>query len=211
MQDEAKTEAVLSAMARRRALGTLMGLVEGVVCDDQLLDAEVAYLRRWLQDHEEIAARWPGNVVAARIDQVLADGVIVSEERAELLQLLQALAGEQSDEPALRQSVVARVFDDKPALAFDGRTFVLTGAFVFGPRSICQRAIELRGGRVVESISRRVDWVVVGAFGSPVWAGGSFGGKIQTAMDLRASYGGPGLVQESDWATALCQARVAVA
>lgn len=211
MKDEAATDAVLSSMARRRALGTLMGLVEGVVCDDQLLDAEVAYLRQWLADHGDIASRWPGNIVAARIDQVLADGLITPDERNELLNLLQALAGEQADDPALRQSVVAGVFNESPQVVFEDRTFVLTGEFVFGPRSVCQRAIEIRGGRVVNAVSRRVDWVVVGAFGSQVWAGGSFGGKIQTAMELKAQHGGPGLVREADWADALCAARVAVA
>jgi hypothetical protein len=211
MKDEATTDATLGSFARRRALSTLMGLVEGMVCDGQLLDAEVAYLRQWLADHGDIASRWPGNIVAARIDQVLADGLIAPDERSELLRMLQALAGEQADDPTLRQSVVTGVFNESPRVFFEDRTFVLTGEFVFGPRSVCQRAIEMRGGRVVGSVSRRVDWVVVGAFGSQVWAGGSFGGKIQTAMEFRAQYGGPGLVREADWADALCAARLVVA
>jgi hypothetical protein len=80
----AKSVAMDAAIVRK-SLNNLMGIVNGLVCDNQLPDTEIHYLATWLEQNREIADEYPANIVFRRVREVLADGVITDEERAELL------------------------------------------------------------------------------------------------------------------------------
>lgn len=68
-----------------KAMHTLHGLVQGIVADDKVDDSEVASLIRWASNHREFANRHPLNEVIPRINDIVADGVVDEEERADLL------------------------------------------------------------------------------------------------------------------------------
>ena len=79
------------AMSQRRlakSVQTLMGIVTGLIADEQLSDKEIFFLRTWLSENVDVASAWPGSVIWARLDRVLADGVVEEVERAELVDLL---------------------------------------------------------------------------------------------------------------------------
>ncbi|WP_085318250.1 BRCT domain-containing protein [Derxia lacustris] len=186
-----------------RSLGALVGIAQGLLCDGVLNDDEIRFLDRWLVANESLSLTWPGDVLHARVRAVLADGVIAEEERAYLVATLQSLIGGSLEELAEPTHVTALAFDHTAEVTFEGRRFVLTGDFVFGPRKTCSRVIELHGGEVASSITRKVDYVVVGGLGSPEWKHGSFGIKIETAMQLRRDGLPIALVQEDQWANAI--------
>ena len=187
----------------RRSMGALLGIAQGLVCDKHLNDDEVRFLNAWLTENENISLVWPGDVVHARVREVLADGVITDEERAYLLDTLQRMVGGTLDNLDEAAHVSDLMFDPEPRVSFDGRSFCLTGDFVFAPRKTCAAAIERRGGSVASSVSHKLHYLVVGGLGSPERKHGSFGTKVEKAMALRREGAMLLVVREDAWAQAL--------
>jgi hypothetical protein len=129
-----------------RSMGALVGIAQGLICDRHLNDDEVAFLCLWLEANESISLTWPGDVVYARIKEVLEDGVITEPERTYLIETLQKVIGGTLEDLSQSEHVSDLMFDAVHAITFEGRKFCLTGNFVFAPRIRCADAIEKRGG-----------------------------------------------------------------
>lgn len=192
-----------------RSLGALVGIAQGLICDGHLNDQEIQFLESWLSANENISLTWPGDVVHARIKQVLADGVVTQEERDHLLLTLQQLIGGNLDDLAAATHVTELGFDNATEITFVGKTFCLTGEFVFAPRTRCAEEIEKRGGLLRNSVTRKLDHLVIGSLGSPEWKHGSFGTKIEGAMALKREGSSLLLIREDDWASALSRHPIA--
>jgi NAD-dependent DNA ligase len=182
----------------RRSLGGLVGIATGLLADRHLSDDEIRFLSEWLQANDAIAYCWPGDVLQARIKGVLADGIISEAERAHLVETLQALLGGTLDDLAASTHATTLTFDEVHTVQFPGSAFCLTGDFVYGPREVCARAIESRGGVVKSSVTKKLNYLIVGGLGSPEWKHGSFGNKIERAMRNKRD-GLPILVVHEDW------------
>lgn len=187
----------------KRSLGALLGIATGLLADRQLNDLEIRFLNEWLQGNSAIATSWPGDVIHARIQGVLSDGVVTESERLHLVKTLQELVGGTLEELASSTHVTQLAFDDVPQLRFSGTSFCLTGDFVFAPREICAREIEQRGGVVIRSVTKKLNYLVVGGLGSPEWKHGSFGIKIEQAIKHKRDGLSVKIVHEDRWASSL--------
>jgi NAD-dependent DNA ligase len=186
-----------------RSLGALVGIAQGLVCDRHLNDSEITFLKGWLEANDNVALTWPGDVVYARIQAVLADGIVNEEERAHLLDTLQKLIGGTLDELESNTHVSDLMFDPVTSVEFSGHVFCLTGEFVYAPRSVCASAIEVRGGAVAGNVSKKLNYLVVGGLGSPEWKHGSFGTKVEKAVALKRDGVPIMIVHEDHWANSL--------
>jgi hypothetical protein len=143
-----------------------MGIVEGIVCDNQLADAEVRFLARWLDANKQAAAAFPGSIIARRVSEVLSDGILTDDEKTKLLADLKMLStADLMDAVPELPAHIAAAFAKAPVVEIPSKLFVLTGEFLFGSRPICERAIMKRGGSVGSSVSGRTNYVVVGGNG----------------------------------------------
>lgn len=203
MSTEWARQAIMYQAEFRQSLGQLIALVNGLVADRVLSDAEIQFLGGWTKAHDAVVYDWPGNIIKERVSAVLADGIVTEDERAYLLETLDDLVGCKPETMQAAAHVTELAFDDVPRLVFPGRGFCLTGNFVYAPREVCENACALRGGVVKSSVSKKVHYVVVGSLGSVEWRFGSFGTKIKKAVELR-NEGVPILiVREGAWAAAL--------
>jgi NAD-dependent DNA ligase len=187
----------------KRSFGALVGIAQGVLCDRKLADDEIRFLNAWLVENDAIATDWPGDVIHQRIRVALADGVITEVEREHLVQTLQELIGGTLEELAASKHVTSLAFDDVPRVEFDGARFCLTGEFVFAPREKCATAIHDRGGTVTSSVTKKLRYLVVGGLGSPEWKHGSFGTKIERAVQYKREGLPIMIVHEDRWASSL--------
>ena len=73
--------------------------------------------------------------------------------------------------------------------------FVLTGDFARCEREEAEEKIKAAGGTVKSSVTKAVQYVVVGAKGSDRWTKGSYGAKIAKAQAM----GVPVLREEALW------------
>ena len=196
----------LSAVNRNdmnRSFSALLGIAQGMLCDRHLNDAEIRFLHEWLDQSQSIAAEWPGDVVYARVRAVLEDGVVTEHERQHLTHTLEQLLGGTLDELVKAAAAAGPAFDQPDAITYPQARFCLTGEFVYAPPDVCAAAIERRGGMISSAITRKLNYLVVGGLGSQEWKAGSFGAKVDKALEYKRE-GAPILILHEDrWVASL--------
>jgi len=182
-----------------------VGIASGLLADGVLNDQEIRFLEAWLREHDVVGTAWPGDVLYCRVKDVLADGRITEEERAHLVETLQQIIGGSLEEPQGHEPVNQLAFDENAKLDVGGKTFCLTGDFVFGPRERCAAKVAERGGIVLNGVTRELNYLVVGALGSKEWKHGSFGTKIEKAVAYKRAGVSISIVREDRWTIAVQQ------
>lgn len=74
-----------------KSINSLLGLLEGIAIDGHVTSGEVGMLRIWLADHVDVADRHPFNELIGVLAAAVEDGVLNSEERADLTWLCERL------------------------------------------------------------------------------------------------------------------------
>lgn len=179
-----------SALNRRRRavreVDELIGLCKGIVADGVVNREEASFLQDWLQHNREARGIWPASVLYPRIQDMLADGTLDSEEERELLRLLVQISGGNPkciDAHSLTSSLPLN--NPIPRIVIPGRSFCFTGKFLCGSRADCEVEISSRGGEILEGVSQDLDFLVIGLIGSRDWIHSTFGRKIEKAVDYR--------------------------
>ncbi len=197
-------------VASQKSQAELLGLVRGILADGLVVEEEARFLMDWIASNEAIRRDWPGNVLFARIHEMLADRVLDADEQRELLRTLvdfvdlkdrSALAAADNGlrGPMAGVSLASPYDDPPPPVEHMGRVFVVTGDFASMSRKMAERAIYERGGAINNAVSKRVHYVLVGGLGSEMWVGGSYGTKIDKAVQLRNEGNPIFLVAEEHW------------
>lgn len=84
---------------RDKLFANLISIIDGIVADGIVNDAEVLYLDTWLLEAKQIINNGVIKSLSARVSDILADGVITSDEREDLKQQLQAIQQDILDIP----------------------------------------------------------------------------------------------------------------
>ena len=183
----------------KQSLGELLGLARGLMADQVLTNSEIHFLHDWLEQRYSMTSSFPGNVIHERIKDVLEDGVITEEERSHLVETLNMLIEDRLEDLAEQVDLTELWFDEVGLLDFDKTRFCLTGNFVYGPKDVCQSAIEQRGGIVSPSVGDELQFLVVGGLGVDEWRSGGLGAKIESAIRLRAKGELVKIIPEDSW------------
>lgn len=193
--------------ARRlnRSVDELVGLCRGLLADGGVSREEVDYLQRWLACNREFAKEYPFRELYALLETALVDGVMDADEERDILAAVHQLAGNTVDpghQPVpgvVSSSSRLPLCSPPPSLEFEGRAFVVTGTFDYGPRRQVVAAIAERGGVAKATVSRQVHYLVVGNIGARDWLHSSFGTKIKDAVALRDCGAPVAIVDEDHW------------
>ena len=183
----------------KQSMGALLGIATGLLADGELTNSEIGFLKSWLDQHDAIANEWPGDVIHARINAIVVDGVITEEERAYLVETLQQLVGSDVEALSSEKHVTSFGVAEQTDIVFPDSLFCFTGEFMYGPKDSCVRCTERRGGIVIESVTKKLNYLVVGGRGSKEWKHGSFGTKIQKAMTYKERGARIEVVPEEHW------------
>jgi hypothetical protein len=189
-----------SSNALEQSLQELRSIVTGLMADEKLSDAEIAFLDHWLQQHHVVANSFPGNIIHERIQDVLADGVVTMAERRYLVETLNLLIENKLDDLAGQVDIEELWFDEVEYIEFGNNSFCLTGNFIYGPVEVCEQAIEQRGGIVSRSTKTEPQFLVVGGLGVDEWRTGGLGVEIETALSLRKQGKKLKIIPEDSWA-----------
>lgn len=205
MIDDPGAQAALRNRRLNKGIELLLGLVTGIIADSQLHDLEIQFLNTWLADHEDVAAVWPGSLIAQRLQATLADGIVTEDERQHLLATLTQMAvTDFANTGSASPEVMALPLDDQCLVALRDANVCLTGEFLFGTRTKCE-AISVKAGAVPHgTVTRKTAFLIVGTNVSPHWAHTSYGRKIQQSIELQQDGGSIKIISERRWLDALC-------
>lgn len=181
----------------------LIGLATGMLSDGELSDEEIKFLDDWLTNHDAISHEWPGSVIHNRIRVALEDGVITNDERSYLVETLQLLIGGNAEKLFDESHATDLCLDEDIKITFADSAFCFTGDFVFGPRSACAQFTSNKGGRIIKGITKKLDYLIIGSLGSQEWKHGSFGTKIEKAMNYKSQGVPINILGEDCWANQL--------
>lgn len=74
-----------------KTFNTLIGLIEGIVIDARINEVELAFLETWLDAQRARAQKHPFNEIVPLLDQAIADGVLSSGGKDDILWLCKRL------------------------------------------------------------------------------------------------------------------------
>jgi hypothetical protein len=182
-----------------RLIDELIGISRGVIADGVVDEQEAIFIGQWIENHREIAEKWPVNVLYARLTEMLKDGILSEDEQEELLETLRDLTGESSLFQEPNRSTTLPVDKPAPEIEFEGKTFCLTGKFVFGSTMDCEETIAEMGGEVVPMPGRETDYLVIGELCSPDWVHTTFGRSIEKGVELKEQGHPLTILTEEHW------------
>lgn len=193
ISNDAAPTFIQRAMTWAKATNEIAGLIRGLLVDGAVSNDEAIYLRNWIKARPEVLHDPLVMALAKRIERIFEDGV-ASPEELEELRLVMESYGKDDQKPT-----TLPLDNPMPALLFVGKTFCFTGPFVSGKRSWCEEQVRKRQGFSVGSISRSVNFLVIGTKVSPAWANQTYGRKIEAAFGLKQSGHQISIVTEEHW------------
>lgn len=185
-----------------RDIDQLLGICEFALQDGAIDPDEARAIAAWLENHPACLETWPASLLYERLRSMLADGAIDDQEQGELLGLILQLVGPRHATGGNAPSPLP-INAPPPLILFPDRCFCFTGVFDYGPRKHCIEAVSARGALTIPSITKKLDYLVIGNIGSEVWKHSSFGDKIQKAIEYRERGGRLAIISETHWCSAL--------
>lgn len=189
----------------------LQGILHGIVTDHNISKSELDALSDWIDSHDHLKGVYPYDEIESLVVSVLRDGIIHAKEHKVLTAFFEdfiqfSLATQVrrksekaklgvSDEPIKLSGIFALC----PEISFEGRSFCLTGMFRRAKRSEVASHISKYDGICKTSMSKAVDYLVVGSAGNPAWAFSCYGRKIQQAIDYRKEKSKLLIIHENDF------------
>lgn len=187
-----------------RSAQTLLGLCSGLIADKNINDTEIAYLHTWIAENTSIKDQWPACEILKRITAIKSDGVVTEDERADLVRLLEEIARNNfSDTGAAAAEGPALPLDLNASITFNKTIFCFTGDFMYGTRAVCQATTEKTGASFIDTVNKKLNYLVIGSRVSPSWFNTTYGRKIEKATQLKASGQNLQIVSEKQWVDAI--------
>lgn len=186
-------------------LQTLQGLCHGIVSDGIINDDEIEGLNQWLKANEHLNNYYPYDEIRSLILTVVADHKIDDEERQTLkayfsqfvkLKDKNVFEGLQNE---IGGQIISGLCTSEPNVDFENRSFCMTGILQRCSRTELESRISRLGGIVVDSVTKKTDYLIVADHGNPAWAFSCYGRKVEKALQLRKTGHTIMLIHEYDF------------
>jgi hypothetical protein len=109
------------------------------------------------------------------------------------------LAAQSEQKAAGESAAEAETASTQVGSGFEGKSFLFTGKLRSLTRSEAQAKVEKIGGVTAKSVTKSLDYLVIGDEGSPLYAEGKKGSKQLKAEELQKSGSELQIISETDW------------
>lgn len=170
-------------------LHLLNGLCKGLISDKKLSDDEVRYLDWWLTQNGSLKNNYPGKELYKLVKDILKDGVITAEESQTLHKALVDFTGCDLENGVVDGLSTKLPIDSNADITLEGKVFCLTGVFMAGKRSHVEDLVKRSNGLISNTVTKKIDYLVIGTLSSRDWMFSSHGRKIEKAISYRDNEG----------------------
>ena len=170
-------------------LHLLNGLCKGLLSDKKLDDKEVRYLDWWLTQNGTLKNNYPGKELYMLVKDILKDGVITAEESQTLHKALVDFTGCDLESGVVDGLSTKLPLDTDANIHIEGKVFCLTGVFLAGKRSHVEDMLNSSNALISNTVTKKIDYLVVGTLSSRDWRFSSHGRKIEKAVSYRDNDG----------------------
>lgn len=186
-------------------LQELQGICHGILADGHINDTEVHVLKKWVDNNQHLSTFYPYDELYSLLSNVLEDGKVDERERTILKahfnefvslndkQLVGRVTHETQNVP------IKGICAIDPEIDFDGKQFCFTGVSHNATRREIAQTIDDLGGKFINTISGKTDYLIVGGEGSDAWTFACYGRKVEKAIKLRKQGGNVVIVHEFDF------------
>ncbi|NND81302.1 MAG: NAD-dependent DNA ligase [Gammaproteobacteria bacterium] len=183
-----------------RQIDTLIGLCKGLAADGKVDQLEAEVLLTWLIQSRAASENPIVHNLYERVNEMLSDNVLDDDESRDLMELLSSISGGQAEIGEIAKTSTLPLCSPAPQIEFTQNSFLFTGTFAFGTRAQCIAVIESLGGKAAKSVTKSVNYLVLGSYVTDSWAHENFGRKIEKAMKYRSAGVPLAIVSEEHWA-----------
>jgi NAD-dependent DNA ligase len=181
-----------------RQIDELIGLARGLVADGNVSQGEVEFLEKWLVANAGVSDAPLLSTLYGRVREILADGIVDEEEKAELLDTLNRFSNRDFELGETLKATTLPLCNPAPVLAFEGLAYCFTGTFNYGQRKHCEAAVTERGA-AAGGLTQKTNVLVIGTYATDSWKHSSFGTKIMNAVEYRRKGRPISIVSEEHW------------
>lgn len=168
----------------------LHALIGAIASDGIVTEDEVHGLRTWLNDHDYLKTVWPYDEIDSLITHVLADQQVSADEQKLLQRYFMEFTALLDDRtitnpPEQKGLSVAGLCASCPDIEFSGKVFTLTGESSKYKRAELVAVIENLGAAFSANVTKKTNYLIIGAEGNPSWSYACYGRKVEKAIELR--------------------------
>ncbi|MEO9655921.1 BRCT domain-containing protein [Marinomonas sp.] len=181
-------------------LNEFLGLISGIVSDDQVNDDELSYIVDWINNHADLVDDPTVRDVVIKMVEFSKIESLNANDEATLLSFLKQTSGIQFLETgATDVHPMDHIADTINSMDHTGARICFTGVFDTGSRKQIETIATSLGAITRKDPSKSIDYVIIGSQVSPDWKHTSFGRKIQRAIELRENGHPLTILTESHW------------
>lgn len=182
----------------------LHAVLAAISCDRRITERELKGLSDWLNQHTHLTTCWPYDEVSSLVTSVLSDQLIDADEHDLLLnffgEFVSLLDNKTIVTPLIKDSdSIIGLCAVCPEVKFTSNTFCFTGSSSKFTRHEFHELVKQYGGKVSKSLTKEVDYLVIGSDGNPCWAYACYGRKVEKAVVMRKKGHSIMIIHENDF------------
>ncbi len=168
-------------------LNRFLGFCRGVVCDGKITIEEAKAIVGKIETNGFLLATIGVRQILVSCIDAIADGIISSEESAEICKAISEVIGDSYGDTGISSSFGVASFVETRLSSIDedliDRHVVLTGAFRTSPRTLLENRLAALGAVVAKSVSGSTHFLIVGGECSRDWIEMNRGTKMRKAQE----------------------------
>jgi len=178
----------------------LSGILHGISADNEINELEIQFLKQWIEDNAPLKAIYPFDEIYSVVYSLFDAKIWKEQESKLLLKYCKAFSNvdQTSDTKELMQIVNLGICQSSPIIMVEGNTFCLTGESKLYSRKQIENHIYLNGGIVKNTVSFKLNYLIICEEKSSCWAFACYGRKIEKAIELRKQGALINIIHESD-------------
>jgi NAD-dependent DNA ligase len=162
----------------------LHGILRGIKADKLININEIEFLENWLIENNYLENTYPYEDLLRLIYKVIEDDIITTDEQKEVLDFCESILSNVTIEN-IKDSAYKVESEDE--ISIEALSFCITGVSPNYSRKEIAEMIEMYGGYMMDSISKKLNYLVICDEKSSCWAFVGYGRKVEKAMNLNKS------------------------